>query len=85
MKTHQRLAITGLLAAALSGCVVAPAGPYRGQAGVVVAPAGVIVPPGVVYVAPGYPMPAPGYGWSHHPRQGWGWHHPNNGWHRGWH
>ncbi len=69
----------------LSGCVVqpavvAPAPPPRA----VVVPAGVVVPPGVVYVAPGYPAPGAAYVWGHHPRYGWGWRHPNRGWHRGW-
>ena len=50
----------------------------------VVMPQGVVVPPGVVYVAPTYPAPAVGFVWSYHPRFGWGWHHPNRGWHRGW-
>ncbi len=60
----------GLGAACASGCVVAPL-PYG-------------APAGVVYVAPTYPMPAPGYVWEYHARYGWGWHHPEYGWHRGW-
>jgi hypothetical protein len=54
------------------------------QAPAVVVPQGVFVPPGVVYVAPVYPAPAIGYVWEYHPRFGWGWHHPERGWHRGW-
>lgn len=68
--------------ALVSGCVVQPAvvapAPPPPHA-VVVAP-----PPGVVYVAPTYPAPAVGFVWTHHPRYGWGWRHPNRGWHRGW-
>jgi hypothetical protein len=62
--------------AALMGCVIAPRHAHP--------PAGVVVPAGVVYVAPTYPIPAPGYIWSHHHKHGWGWHHKNHGWHRGW-
>jgi len=62
-----------VLAAALTGCIVAP-----------VPPPGVVVPPGVVYVAPTYAVPGPGYVWRYHPEHGWGWHHPESGWHRGW-
>jgi hypothetical protein len=63
-----------LVALALGGCVVAPplAQPAYGA------------PPGVAYVEPYYAMPAPGYAWAYHPHYGWGWHHPRNGWHRGW-
>jgi hypothetical protein len=61
-----------LLATAFAGCVAAPA---RG---------GYIAPAGVVYVEPGYASPGPGYAWEYHPRYGWGWHHPQQGWHRGW-
>ncbi|MDD5577857.1 MAG: hypothetical protein PHY16_01090 [Methylobacter sp.] len=42
------------------------------------------VPVGVTYIAPTYARPGPGYVWQHHPQYGWGWHHPNLGWHRGW-
>ena len=38
-----------------------------------------------VYVAPTYVSPGPGYVWEYHARYGWGWHHPQRGWHRGWH
>lgn len=90
----------GLAVLALSGCVVAPAprpvmapGPMVVQPApvmvapppaVVMPPPAVVVPPGVVYVAPAYPAPAIGFIWEYHPRYGWGWRHPNRGWHRGW-
>lgn len=67
------------IAASLAGCAIEP---------VAVRPvvhAGVYAtPPGVTDVAPTYAMPAPGYVWMHHPHYGWGWHHPELGWHRGW-
>lgn len=66
------LVSAALLAALLSGCVVAPVGPAYGP------------PPGVAYIAPTYAVPGPGYLWAYHPRYGWGWHHPQQGWHRGW-
>jgi hypothetical protein len=69
------LVSTALLAVLLSGCIVAPP--------VVVRPAH-YAPPGVVYQAPTYAIPAPGYSWSYHASYGWGWHHPQYGWHRGW-
>lgn len=56
----------------LSGCVVEPVRPAY------------TAPPGVVYVAPTEVAPAPGYVWAYHQRYGWGWHHPQYGWHRGW-
>jgi hypothetical protein len=62
-----------LAAVALSGCIVAPARSGYGGA-----------PAGVVYVEPNYASPGPGYAWEYHPRFGWGWHHPQQGWHRGW-
>ena len=62
----------GLAAMALtSGCVVAPAQP-------------VAVAPAPVYVAPTYAAPGVGWVWEFHPHYGWGWHHPQQGWHRGW-
>jgi hypothetical protein len=61
-----------LLAATLSGCIVVPAQPMY-QA-----------PAGVAYVAPGYAIPGPGYVWAYNLNFGWGWHHPQYGWHRGW-
>ncbi len=60
------------LTAVFAGCVVAPARPVY------------VAPPGVVYVEPGYASPGPGYAWGYHARFGWGWHHPQYGWHRGW-
>lgn len=68
--------LSGALAAlallgSLSGCVVVPAGPRH-----------VVAQP--VYVEPAYPAPGPGWVWITHPRYGGGWHHPHNGWHRGW-
>ena len=73
----------------LSGCVVAP--PLQ-RAVVVQQPQPVYVQPNYpqpmypppVYVAPMYASPGAGWLWSAHPRQGWGWHHPHQGWHRGW-
>jgi hypothetical protein len=76
----KKLRVLGLVIAmigAVSGCIIAPAPPPG-------PPPGVVVPPGVVYVEPAYPMPAPGYVWAYHPGFGWGWRHPNYGWHRGW-
>jgi hypothetical protein len=61
-----------LVAASLSGCIVAPVRPaYE-------------APSGVVYVAPTYVSPGHGYVWAYHANFGWGWHHPQYGWHRGW-
>ena len=58
--------------AALSGCVVVP-------------PRAVVVAPSAgVYVAPTYASPGVGWAWEFHPQFGWGWHHPEHGWHRGW-
>jgi hypothetical protein len=62
--------------AALSGCIVAAPPPAYGVA---YAP-----PPGVVYVAPTYAAPGPGWEWRYHATYGWGWWHPQRGWHRGW-
>jgi hypothetical protein len=70
LKAGASLAALATLAA-LSGCVVAPV-PYREA------------PPRVVYVAPTYPSPGVGWVWMAHPVYGWGWHHPDRGWHRGW-
>ena len=64
----------------LSGCAVYPAYPERPVQYQPVYQA----PAGVVYVAPSYAIPAPGYIWMFHPGYGWGWHHPQYGWHRGW-
>ncbi len=61
-----------LLASACSGCIVAPVRPAY------------VAPAGVVYVAPTYVSPGPGYVWAYHATYGWGWHHPQYGWHQGW-
>jgi hypothetical protein len=68
--------IAAILAA--SGCVVAPAHEYRYGAD------GYYAPAGVAYVAPTYESPGPGWGWRYHEKYGWGWYHPEYGWHRGW-
>jgi hypothetical protein len=76
-----KLTLTACAAACvvvLSGCVVQPAVVRP------VYPVGYGPPSGVVYVAPAYPQPAIGYVWAYHPRYGWGWRHPDRGWHRGW-
>ena len=62
-----------VLAAALSGCVVVPAEPVA------------VAPPGVTYIAPVGIAPGIGYSWRYYPRRGWGWWHPQRGWHGGWH
>ncbi len=70
------LCVSIILAAILSGCVVEqPRYAYTRP----IAP-----PPQVVYVQPAYPRPAIGFEWSYHPHYGWGWYHPERGWHRGW-
>jgi hypothetical protein len=56
----------------LSGCIVAPT---RHGAVVEAAP---------VYVAPLYASPGVGWVWKFHSVYGWGWHHPQYGWHKGW-
>ncbi|CAN5912907.1 hypothetical protein BH11PSE13_BH11PSE13_09700 [soil metagenome] len=66
----------GLLLAT-AGCVVAP-GPYGA------APGPVYVEPPIVSVTPTYVSPGVGFVWMQHPRYGYGWHHPQQGWHRGW-
>ncbi len=78
MKNGLALVIAGVALASMSGCIVAPARGYGGGGGEYVAPAG------VVYVAPTYASPGAGWAWQYHPRYGWGWHHPEHGWHRGW-
>ena len=78
LKTAFGLAFASLLTA----CVVAPpvVRPlYAPQPVAVYEP-----PPGVVYVAPSYALPAPGFAWRYNARYGWGWQHPQRGWHRGW-
>ena len=70
-------------ASLLTACVVQP--PIVRPA-YVAAPVAVYdqPPPGVVYVAPNYALPASGFAWRYNARYGWGWHHPQRGWHRGW-
>ena len=36
------------------------------------------------YVHPAYVSPGPEWSWRAHPYEGWGWYHPDHGWHRGW-
>ncbi|MBC7392369.1 hypothetical protein RCH10_002125 [Variovorax sp. GrIS 2.14] len=67
--------VLGLLLAT-AGCVVAP-GPYG-------APGPVYVEPPIISVTPTYVSPGVGFIWMQHPRYGYGWHHPQYGWHRGW-
>jgi hypothetical protein len=73
---------TTFVAVAMAGCVVVPAGRPVYAA----PPPGVayVAPPGVAYIAPTYAIPGPGYVWAYHAHYGWGWHHPQYGWHRGW-
>lgn len=79
-------ACAAVFATVLSGCVIAPPvirpmyGPVYGPA---YAPA-YAPPQGIVYVAPTYALPAPGYAWQYQGQHGWGWRHPDRGWHRGW-
>ncbi len=61
------------LLATTSGCVVAPWQPGP-----------VVVAPQQGYVAPTYASPGVGWAWQLHPTYGWGWRHPDHGWHRGW-
>lgn len=65
-------AVSAGLLISLGGCVVAPMQPAY------------VAPVGVAYVSPTYAVPGPGYRWEYHPHYGWGWHHPQRGWHRGW-
>ena len=60
-----------VILAGATGCIVAPARGYLGGAA-------------AVYVAPTYESPGPGWAWELHATEGWGWHHPQQGWHRGW-
>lgn len=48
------------------------------------ATSGCVVSPTPVYVAPTYVSPGIGWVWEFHTSYGWGWHHPQHGWHRGW-
>jgi len=85
--------VAALSVVTLQACVVAPPQPVmvhqqpvmvQSAPVVVQQPQGIFLPPGVVYVAPTYPMPAVGFVWEFHQRYGWGWRHPQHGWHRGW-
>ena len=83
------MVVTATTAALMSGCVVAPLGvrpvaAYPGSGQPVYVQQEYGPPPGVVYVQPTYALPAPGYVWLYHPRFGWGYRHPQHGWHRGW-
>jgi hypothetical protein len=78
MKLTHSLAVIAL-SASLGACIIAPPRPYYAHA-----QAGVQVTPVEVAPAPYYAMPAPGYIWMNNLSFGWGWHHPNHGWHRGW-
>ncbi len=56
--------------------------------GVILAAAsGCVVAPypgsGPAYVDPYYPSPGVNWVWEFSPNIGWGWHHPEHGWHRG--
>lgn len=44
----------------------------------------VVIAPQPVYVAPNYASPGIGWAWVFHPTHGWGWHHAEHGWDRGW-
>lgn len=81
--------LVGMSTLGLQACVMAPPqhAPivvHQQPAVVVQQPAGIVLPPGVVYVAPTYPAPAVGFVWEFHSRYGWGWRHPQHGWHQGW-
>lgn len=83
------VALAAMAAALVSGCVVAPLGVrpvavYPANVQPVYAQQEFAPPPGVVYVQPTYVLPAPGYVWGYHPHYGWGYRHPQYGWHRGW-
>lgn len=58
-------------AIALTGCVVTPMDAYS-------------VNTPSYEARPDYPSPGAGWMWMQNPHRGWGWHHPNRGWHRGW-
>ena len=47
-------------------------------------PAPIVVPPGAAYENPTYPSPGEGWSWAYNFRKGWGWHHPEKGWQKGW-
>jgi hypothetical protein len=73
MKKFLVLTLAGTVLAAASGCVVTPPR------------VAIAAPSAAVYVAPTYASPGVGWVWEFHPQFGWGWHHPQYGWHRGWH
>ena len=39
------------------------------------------VPPGIDFVDPEAPPPGEGYFWNYNAASGWGWFHPEFGWH----
>jgi hypothetical protein len=91
MNKFSNFCVLGLASVTLSACVVAPVALPHRPVVVTPVPAPTVVyvtppppPAGVVYVAPAYAMPAPGYVWHYNARYGWGWHHPQYGWHLGW-
>ena len=74
-----KFSLAAIISTGMAACVVAPV-PYGGPP---IAPA-YGTPAGVVYVAPTYAVPGPGYVWAYNAHYGWGYHHPQQGWHRGW-
>ncbi|MFI3223114.1 MAG: hypothetical protein QX191_08780 [Methylococcaceae bacterium] len=65
----------------LAGCVAttpAPAPFGYGMAPLIVEP--VFPSWGVKMIAPTGVVPGPNWGWAYHPKLGWGWHHPHEGW-----
>jgi hypothetical protein len=87
MKPLFAVPCAALLAAALSGCVVAPAAPYPQAYPLPYPPAQVVVQPPPIYVGPAYRFPAPRYygapyrwggGYRHHGGHG------GRGGHGGW-
>ncbi|MEO8154016.1 MAG: hypothetical protein ABI605_13170 [Rhizobacter sp.] len=72
MKKTLGVALATAVVMAFSGCIVVPPR------------AAVVVAPSPVYVAPTYVSPGGGWVWEFHPQFGWGWRHPQHGWHRGW-
>ena len=73
MRQALLLFIASVMLAFTAACVVAPA--RQG---------GLVMEPAAVYVEPTYASPGVGWVWEVHPRYGWGWHHPHEGWHKGW-
>jgi hypothetical protein len=72
MKKYLVLTVASVVLAVTSGCVVTPPR------------VAIAAPAAAVYVAPTYASPGVGWVWEFHPQFGWGWHHPQYGWHRGW-